>query len=153
MTKLKLILTGLILAVGSQLAPSIPESLVLKPVNAEDLVCLARNVYHEARGESIKGQVAVALVTMNRVNDAKFPKTVCGVVYSNRQFSWTHKPQPRYLDERAWSTSIQVAQAVLSGSARIPGFIATHYHTRFVNPHWNREMRVVKVIDNHIFYA
>lgn len=45
-----------------------------------DLDCLARNIYHEAGGESIEGKVAVGLVTINRSNSGRFPDTICGVV-------------------------------------------------------------------------
>ena len=52
--------------------------------------CLALNIYHEARGERVEGQIAVAHVTMNRVNHEKWPSTICEVVYQPKQFSWTH---------------------------------------------------------------
>ena len=58
-------------------------------VDPEQHECLALNVYHEARGEVIEGQIAVAHVTLNRVNHSYFPETICDVVYQNRQFSWT----------------------------------------------------------------
>ncbi|HIE75488.1 MAG TPA: cell wall hydrolase, partial [Gammaproteobacteria bacterium] len=51
--------------------------------------CLALNIYHEARGESHDGQVAVAAVTLNRMQSASYPDTVCGVVWQPHQFSWT----------------------------------------------------------------
>lgn len=56
------------------------------------LTCLAENVYHEARGESVEGQLAVALVTLGRTLFPEYPKDVCGVVYQKNQFSWTFDP-------------------------------------------------------------
>lgn len=50
--------------------------------------CLAKNIYHEARGESELGQKAVAWVTLNRTENPSFPDTVCGVVLQSHQFSW-----------------------------------------------------------------
>ena len=47
-------------------------------------VCLAMNVYHEARNQSFIGQVAVAQVVMNRVHDTRFPDDVCEVVTKDR---------------------------------------------------------------------
>ena len=58
-------------------------------MGAESILCLAMNIYHEARGESIEGQIAVAVVTMNRVKESKWPNTPCEVVWQNKQFSWT----------------------------------------------------------------
>ena len=46
----------------------------------DELDCLAKNIYFEARGESLTGKIAVANVTMNRVEHHKYPSTVCGVV-------------------------------------------------------------------------
>ena len=64
----------------------------------EKIDCMTANIYHEARGESIKGQYAVAHVTMNRVHHEQFPDTVCEVVFQPKQFSWSHTiddPRPR----------------------------------------------------------
>ena len=49
-------------------------------IQDEDLECLALNIYHEARSESLAGQYAVADVTINRVRDRRYPSTICGVV-------------------------------------------------------------------------
>ena len=57
------------------------------------VICLALNIYHEARGEPIEGQRAVASVTLNRTLDPRWPSTVCGVVYDPQQFSWTSHPR------------------------------------------------------------
>ena len=52
--------------------------------------CLAMNIYHESRGERLEGQIAVAQVTINRMEHTKWPSTICEVVYQPKQFSWTH---------------------------------------------------------------
>ena len=65
------------------------QQLALRDFHARSLECLALNVYYEARGESLAGQYAVAEVTMNRKSAARYPKTVCEVVYQKSAFSWT----------------------------------------------------------------
>ena len=71
-----------------------------------EIHCLALNIYHEARGESLEGRLAVAAVTMNRVRDKRFPDRVCEGVWQPRQFSWTHdgrSDRPR--EAKAWKRS------------------------------------------------
>ena len=43
--------------------------------------CLATAIYHEARGETLKGQFAVAEVILNRVGVTRYPNSICGVVF------------------------------------------------------------------------
>ena len=65
--------------------------------------CLALNIYHEARDESHDGQVAVAAVTLNRMQSASYPDTICGVVWQPHQFSWTRQQvRHKHRDPRAW---------------------------------------------------
>ena len=77
---------ALILAAGSAAASFGDE---------RDLNCLALNVYHEARNQPIEGQLAVAHVTLNRLDDPSFPSTICEVVFRSRHFSWTNDPAKR----------------------------------------------------------
>ncbi|HWD23510.1 MAG TPA: cell wall hydrolase [Burkholderiales bacterium] len=118
----------------------------------QNLACLARNVYFEARGEPLAGQYAIAEVTMNRKASALFPRTVCGVVYQKSAFSWTDAaalPEPGGEEwKRAWS----VAEAVYYGkeAPRLQG--ALFYHATYVEPDWAKDRRLVARIGNHIFY-
>lgn len=75
----------------------------------KQLNCLAQNIYHEARGEPLSGQLAVAFVTLNRTEDDRFPDSICGVVYQRGQFSWT-KHKPRIREEEAWNTAKLMAE-------------------------------------------
>ena len=75
----------------------------------KQLNCLAQNIYHEARGEPISGQLAVAFVTLNRMQDDRFPDSICSVVYQKGQFSWT-KHNPRIREPKAWVKSVDVAK-------------------------------------------
>lgn len=121
----------------------------------EDRVCMAKNIYFEARNESRKGQVAIALVTLQRVKDPRYPNTVCGVVYDNKQFSW-------YWDGLSDSirnpTSYQeialLASAMLDADTAIHDFTygSTHYHATYVDPYWTEFMILKAKIDTHIFY-
>jgi hypothetical protein len=128
----------------------------------EALICLALNVYFEARGEPLVGQYAVAEVTMNRVASARYPASVCGVVYQKnwdplRQryvgaFSWTEfetRPAPRGAE---WERAQRVAESVYyqRHTPMLEG--ATHYHALYVKPSWSRERRPVARIGRHLFY-
>lgn len=124
-----------------------------KYIGFSEINCLAQNIYHEARGESFEGQMAVAQVTVNRVKSGKFQPTVCGVVHAHRQFSWTLDKRKKIKDSKAWQASLTIARAVLKQGMGLPNFEALYFHTHQVRPRWNREKRVVAVIGNHIFYS
>lgn len=118
-------------------------------------MCLAMNVYHEARDQSLAGQVAVAQVTMNRVAHPDYPDDVCAVVQDHKQFSWFWDgkgdvPQ----EEQAWERAQMVAQGVLAGSGHteLMDVNITHYHAAYVQPYWAPTMKLVAQIEDHIFY-
>ena len=142
-----------------------------------EVKCLAQNIYFEARDQSTKGQIAVALVTINRVNSKRFPDTICRVIrqasrYKNGkpkknkcQFSWycdgiSDKPKERL----AWKISLLISRAMLKKPGvqikhygekwSIEDFLngAKHYHRIDVNPYWNRKMLKVVTIGDHIFW-
>tara|TARA_R100000655_G_scaffold51768_1_gene89534 strand:- start:757 stop:1173 length:417 start_codon:yes stop_codon:yes gene_type:complete len=132
---------------------------------AEALMCLALNVYFEARSENMASQVAVSLVVMNRVEDHRFPDTVCGVVkqglrYKNDkvvlgkcQFSWycdgkSDKPT----NKKAWFQAKEISSIVLDGGVFDFTEGATHYHAYYVYPSWRKTKTKVARIDSHIFY-
>jgi spore germination cell wall hydrolase CwlJ-like protein len=126
-----------------------PESQPVTHTQA-DTKCLADNIYHEARGESFRGQLAVAQVTINRFQSGRHGRTICDVVHERKQFSWTIK-KPRVRDQQRWRDSYTIAQFMLSGT-QLANFPAQFYHNRKVNPNWNRDKRVLQTINNHIFY-
>ena len=111
------------------------------------MICLALNVYHEARGEPERGQVAVALVTLNR--SKRTGKDVCTVVAEPNQFSWTRDkvPQPK---GKAWQVAKKLARTSLST------FDFTHgsefFHTLRVSPYWSRIFKRTIQVGNHVFY-
>lgn len=120
--------------------------------DARSLDCLARNVYYEARGESLIGQYAVAEVTMNRLASPLYPKTVCEVVYQRRAFSWTGMGDLGSPMGPAWDRAVRVAQDVYY--ERRPGIMwgLTHFHATYVQPDWSNERQQVARIGKHIFY-
>ncbi len=124
----------------------------IRAAQQRELACLALNVYHEARGEPLAGQYAVAEVTMNRRASRLFPRTVCEVVYQKGAFSWTDLeplPQPR---GEAWQVARQVAEDVYYGRQRSPVRGAMFYHATYIHPDWARERQRVAQIGRHVFY-
>lgn len=118
------------------------------------LMCLAVAVYFEARGEPLDGQYAVADVVMNRVEDSRYPDTVCGVVFEPKAFSFTHDGKPDSLPKgttRASETALTVASEVLDGYRL--GITSTHYHTVSVSPYWNKHFDYDGKIGYHLFYT
>lgn len=122
--------------------------------------CLAEAVYYEARGEAVKGQVAVAQVVLNRVRNPAYPSTICGVVYQNRnwlnacQFSFACDGQKHRVTESShWRMAQQVAKTVSAGQIWLPEVgSSTHYHAVYVNPRWGGTMHKMAKIGLHIFY-
>lgn len=152
---LALLLAGASNHVGVALTPSIQLSQQQPwdtPNKSRETKCLAENIYHESRGESFEGKLAVAQVTLNRVAHKKlFKSTICGVVYQNSQFSWTSVSKT-IKDKSAWEESQKIAKAVMGG-LRLKDFDAIYYHTHAVKPSWRVGKQIVRVIGSHIFYA
>lgn len=117
------------------------------------MVCLALNVYHEARGQATIGQEAVAHVTLNRVTDNGFPNDVCAVVYQKHQFSWYWDGKSdRTKEPGAWAKAQEIAKAALRAESKDPTNGATFYHTDKVSPKWAKSFTIVATIGDHIFY-
>ena len=114
--------------------------------------CMALNIYHEARGESIEGQYAIAHVTLNRVASTKWPDSICDVVYQPYQFSWTHQIRDQKPKGNAWTVAKQAAALVLSGEHKDNTGGADHYHADYVNPYWSEDMDLTTTIGTHLFY-
>ena len=150
-------------AVSNKLAVTEPTETAKITAEMRDrqLNCLAKNVYYEAGGEPFEGKVAVAQVTLNRVNNSQFPNDVCKVIYQKNvfyekvvcQFSWTcdRSVAFRPTNRANYNESMIAAQKVLLEDYRLPGLKdAMYFHGDYINPGWKRE-RVAK-IGRHIFY-
>jgi spore germination cell wall hydrolase CwlJ-like protein len=122
--------------------------------------CLARGIYFEARGESVKGQAAVAEVILNRVRNPAYPQYICDVVYQNE--NWRNRCQfsfacdgirDRVIRGYHWEIAREVAKAVTAGAIWFPELAsATHYHAVYVRPDWAKTMKRVERIGRHVFY-
>ncbi len=120
----------------------------------QELGCMALTLYHEGRGESIKGQLAIAAVITNRVKSKNYPDTICEVVWQRKQFSWTHTALKYHSvnDFKAWRQSLALAQSFIEGETLTEVGDATHYHASGVQPYWISEGRLVTRVGNHYFY-
>ncbi len=122
--------------------------------------CLANAVYFEARGESVRGQIAVAQVVMNRVFSPFYPNNVCEVVYQNAhrhnacQFTFACDGIPDIVTEPdAWARAQRIARDMLDGKLWMPEVAkATHYHAYWVHPDWVNEMKKIYKLGVHTFY-
>ena len=131
-------------------------------------MCLALNTYHEAKNQSMIGQVATAQVVMNRVADSRYPNTVCEVVKQGPkykgsdvpvrhkcQFSWfcDGKSDEPKRDSKEWFKAQDYARIVLSGRIVLDVTEgATHYHATYVRPSWAKTKKRTTRIEKHIFY-
>ena len=169
-----------ILCLFTTLPPMISSSSE-KFENDEEFLCLVENIYFESKGESMRGKIAVGVVTLNRLKDPRYPKTLCEVVKqgpireswktrsdpnlasSDRiflpirhrcQFSWWcdgYKERISYNEQ--WTDSIQAARSALSGRYNDLVGNATHYHAVYVSPSWSNKLKFIVQIDNHRFYS
>ena len=131
------------------------------------LMCMAANIYHEAKNQPMAGQIAVAQVVMNRVKDNRYPDNVCDVVkqgltYKNGkvvlgkcQFSWYcdgKKDEPN-MESKTWRYALEYASILVTKNIVLDiteG--ATHYHATYVRPDWAKTKTRTTRIDRHIFY-
>ena len=122
--------------------------------------CLAEAVYFEARGEAVRGQIAVAQVVMNRTFSGFYPTTVCGVVYQNKhrhyacQFTFACDNVADVVREPdMWDRARKIAKAMLDGQLWLPEVAkSTHYHAYWVHPSWVSEMKKMYKFGVHTFY-
>lgn len=142
--------------------------------------CLAQNILFEASVEPMAGKIAVGLVVLNRVNDNRYPNTICEVIkegptyeswktrqdetlddkdrvyypVKNRcQFSWYCDGQSDdIISTENWYKSQIVALQLLDG--KFKGMIegATHYHANWVDPVWRHELTYIGQVGDHLFY-
>ena len=117
-------------------------------------LCLAMNVYHEARSEDLVGQLAVAEVTLNRVASDKYPDEICDVVWQRRQFSWTHDGKSDVpIEPEAWRIAQAIATvAMQQEEPRAVSEGVLFYHADYVEPYWAASFHMSVQYGSHIFY-
>ncbi len=149
-----------------RVTPTRPAEMTLTDIDAmphskggDQWYCLTEALYFEARGEKIKGQVAVAEVILNRVDSSYFPDTVCAVVHQGT--GEKHKCQFSYrcdglsetiANRRAWERVGKIARLMLDGAPRELSGGATFYHTTAVQPRWSRAFLNTARHGVHLFY-
>src|SRR6202166_679837 len=134
--------------------------LVDEKLRAKSEKCLAEAVYFEARGEAVRGQIAVAQVVMNRTFSGFYPNTVCGVVYQNKhrhlacQFTFACDNVADVVREPdMWDRARKISKAMLDGQLWLPEVgKSTHYHAYWVRPSWVSEMKKMYKFGVHTFY-
>lgn len=156
------ILTGFGFALHAVFARQDAVRDMARQAEEQDLDCLARNVYFEARGEPAAGQYAVAEVTMNRRAASRYPETLCAVVYQKNwdtlrgryvgAFSWTEFKVLPELRGEDWERAQKVAEEVYSGR-HVPSLQgAMYFHATYIRPSWAKEKTAVARIGRHVFY-
>lgn len=177
-----ILLTAIVLAsCGNKEKPLVSEQLqspivfnieIETGVSFKEVECLAQNIYFEARGEPLQGQIAVAYVALNRKNDRRYPNTLCEVIKQGPvsswflternqivplrdkcQFSWWcdgRSDEPR--DMWSWGRAMDIAANVIKGEYKDPTHGAIWYHNTEVDPVWNKRVAYTTQISKHIFY-
>ncbi|CAA9512137.1 MAG: Cell_wall_hydrolase_CwlJ [uncultured Sphingomonas sp.] len=122
----------------------------------EQANCIAVAIYHEARGESLEGQLAVARVIMNRAASGRYPSSWCGTVRQPWQFSFVN---PRtgdipYVDQSSasWRKALGVTRLAVANAVPTLATDVLWYHADYVAPSWGRRLSMVQKIGTHIFY-
>jgi spore germination cell wall hydrolase CwlJ-like protein len=125
----------------------------------EQFSCLAEALYFEARGETVKGQFAVAEVILNRVDSRKYPNSICGVVNQGTgrrnacQFSYTCDGRAdRIHEQAAYARVAKIARLMIDGAPRQLTGGATHFHTTNIRPQWASHFPNTAKIGSHLFY-
>ena len=129
------------------------------PKSDKQMSCLAEALYFEARGEPIKGQLAVGEVILNRVEDVRYPSSICKVVNQGTgrrfacQFTYTCDGKLETVHERKpYEISLKIAKILMTTHDRKLTKGSTHYHSNYVDPKWSKKFERVAKFGRHIFY-
>ena len=166
-TYIKSILKGIFIgSIAVFIASNVQAKGLFTAEEQPEMWCMAQNIYYEARGSNRADRIAVADVVLNRVSDARYPDSICAVVNQGVknadgsmrrnmcQFSWYcdgKSDWPTNLD--AWVDAQLIAYNIVKyqqGRGLTEG--ATHYHAKYVNPEWARDLQLIGRIGIHIFY-
>lgn len=135
------------------------------PKPADPALCLAKNIYFEAGGESYGGKLGVGQVTINRSKSGQFPRSICGVVYQSVhkfnkkicQFSWACEHHSNIVfNSKAWRDSLAVSRKMLAGKLaeeQLKTGKALYFHNGTILPQWAASKTLIASIDNHTFYS
>jgi spore germination cell wall hydrolase CwlJ-like protein len=116
-----------------------------------DTVCLARTVYLEASNQTLRGQLAVAQVVLNRMKSATYPKSACAVVGQPGQFAQPDQdPDPAVA--KPWNTAVAIARIAQDGHVPQVAPGAMFFHATYVSPAWSQTHERIAQIGDHVFY-
>lgn len=139
-----------------EIAESYINWLPRRMLRDRQVICLAKNIWHESRGEPAHGQLAVGLVTLNRMESHWRPKTACEVVYEPSQFSWTMVPSLRNAKPAGhqWEQIVLLSATLLHRRDLFDDIThgATYFHANYVRPGWNVDMKRTARLGAHVFY-
>ena len=134
---------------------------VSKPVfDADDVECLAMNIYHESRGKKVLESYAVSFVVLNRMKHPRYPNTACDIIYQYKQFSWTSKRDnapdlSNFIERTAWKRSHDLAESFVSLVEQKKLIDITdgslYYHATNIRPYWVDVMVVTVTYGEHTF--
>lgn len=119
-------------------------------IDDKQVECLAKNIYFEARGEPIKGQIAVAQVVLNRLESDDYPSNICGIVYQPNQFSWTSKRKIYINDWSLYDDIKQLAKHVIMNKPKDLTNGALFFRHKRLKVQTQKKS---VIIGNHIFYT
>lgn len=114
-------------------AGSINSSYQTQTLSKQQLECLSKAAYFESKGESDDGMLAVIHTTLNRVKDARFPNTICGVVHQKSQFSWV-KHNPKVKEKEQYERAKRLAQEAVDGKHRDTSRGALYFNSLHKRP-------------------
>ena len=129
------------------------------PKSNKQMSCLAEALYFEARGEPIKGQLAVGEVILNRVEDTRYPSSICKVINQGTgrrfacQFTYTCDGKLETVHERKpYEMALKIAKILMTTHDGKLTRGSTHYHSNYVKPKWSKKFERVAKFGRHIFY-
>ena len=141
------------------------ESINIKEFDLnKETVCLIQTIYFEARGEDFIGQLGVATVVMERVDNKKFPNTICKVVKHGRYWKgnpvrnkcsfsyWCDGKSEKMYDHESFEAAIEISYLIMQGVRLGTVKGATHYHAYYVKPRWSYKMNHMFTTGKHLFY-
>jgi len=135
-----------------------PTVTEIKTQHVDSLSCLAMNLYFEARSESDISLITITAVVFNRVDDVRFPDTICEVVYSDRAFSWLNGDVSLEVKNiEQYKRVYKIAEHAIMNRQFIQEMSegVDHYHEKSIKPYWSKSKKVTfkSRVDNHLFYS
>lgn len=123
-------------------------------VPESEIKCFADNLYHESRGEPLKGIVLVGETVINRMEDRRWPSTACGVIYQRKQFSWTANNSATIYNEREYKllydlSYIMLSQRLIEEPQPVNHYLRCDWRDKVS---WWKSMEFYGSVGNHCFY-